>query len=41
MGAPNHDKTKDVFLVGQGATGQVVMLQSVGGQTWVIIGPPK
>jgi len=41
MGAPNNDKTKDVFLVGQGATGQVVMLQSVGGKTWVIIGPPK
>jgi hypothetical protein len=41
MGAPNNDKTKDVFLVGQGATGQVVMLQSVGAKTWVIIGPPK
>ncbi len=41
MGAPDNDKNKDVFLVGQGATGQVVMLQSVGGKTWVIIGPPK
>ena len=41
IGAPDNDKTKDVFLVGQGPSGQVVMLQSVGGKTWIIIGPPK
>jgi hypothetical protein len=41
IGAPDNDKTKDVFLVGQGPSGEVVMLQSVGGKTWIIIGPPK
>ena len=41
IGAPDNDKTKDVFLVGQGPSGEVVMLQSVGGKTWIVIGPPK
>jgi cytoskeletal protein RodZ len=39
LGAPDNDKNKDVFLVGQGPSGQVVMLQNVGGKTWVVIGP--
>lgn len=41
LGAPDNAKDKDVFLVGQGATGRVVMLQTAGGKTWVVIGPAK
>ncbi|HTA37447.1 MAG TPA: hypothetical protein VK760_00140, partial [Candidatus Acidoferrales bacterium] len=41
IGPPDNAKDKDVFLVGQGPSGQVVMLQTVGGKTWVVIGPAK
>jgi cytoskeletal protein RodZ len=41
IGGPGNAKDKDVFLVGQGPSGQVVMLQTVGGKTWVVIGPAK
>jgi len=39
LGAPDNAKNKDVFLLGHGASGSVVMIQSVGGKTWIITGP--
>ena len=30
---------KDVFLVGQGADGNIVMLATADGKTWIVIGP--
>lgn len=37
---PGMEKTEDAFLVGSGATGVVVMIQSFQGKTWILIGPP-
>jgi hypothetical protein len=40
MAQPGMEKTEDAFLVGSGASGMVVMVQSYKGKTWIIIGPP-
>ncbi|HEV3152654.1 MAG TPA: hypothetical protein VGZ02_02505 [Candidatus Baltobacteraceae bacterium] len=37
---PGMEKTEDAFLVGHGASGMVVMVQSYKGKTYIIIGPP-
>ncbi|HEY6325501.1 MAG TPA: hypothetical protein VIW73_03155 [Candidatus Cybelea sp.] len=37
---PGMEKTEDAFLVGGGASGTVVMIQSYQGKTWIVIGPP-
>jgi hypothetical protein len=41
LGAPDNDKTTDAFIVGRGKAGMVVILQSAGGKTWIIIGPVR
>jgi hypothetical protein len=36
------DKDKDVFLVGKATSGgSIVMIQTAGGKTWIVIGPPQ
>ncbi|HYL27468.1 MAG TPA: hypothetical protein VEW74_06495 [Candidatus Nitrosotalea sp.] len=40
MQQPGMEKTEDAFLVGQGASGMVVMVQSHQGKTYIVIGPP-
>ena len=40
MAQPGMEKTEDAFLVGHGASGAVVMIQSFQGKTWILIGPP-
>lgn len=40
MPQPGMEKTEDAFLVGNGASGMVVMVQSYMGKTWIVIGPP-
>ena len=40
MARPGMEKTEDAFLVGRGASGAVVMVQSYKGKTWIVIGPP-
>ena len=40
MAQPGMEKTEDAFLVGRGASGVVVMIQSFQGKTWILIGPP-
>ncbi|MBV8728022.1 MAG: hypothetical protein JO233_09555 [Candidatus Eremiobacteraeota bacterium] len=40
MAQPGMEKTEDAFLVGHGASGAVVMIQSYKGKTWIVIGPP-
>jgi hypothetical protein len=40
MAQPGMEKTEDAFLVGQGASGMVVMVQSYKGKTYIVIGPP-
>jgi hypothetical protein len=40
MGQPGMEKTEDAFLVGNGPSGMVVMIQSYKGKTWIVIGPP-
>ncbi len=40
MAQPGMEKTEDAFLVGKGASGMVVMIQSFKGKTWILIGPP-
>jgi hypothetical protein len=37
---PGMEKTEDAFLVGHGASGAVVVIQSFQGKTWILIGPP-
>ncbi|MEO6834737.1 MAG: hypothetical protein ABI231_02360 [Candidatus Tumulicola sp.] len=37
---PGKEKTEDAFLVGQGKTGMVVMIQSLNGKTWITIASP-
>jgi len=37
---PGMEKTEDAFLVGDVASGTVVMIESYQGKTWIIIGPP-
>jgi|SRR5579863_6962452 len=37
---PGMEKTEDAFLVGNAASGTVVMIESYRGATWIIIGPP-
>jgi hypothetical protein len=37
---PGMEKSEDAFLVGQGASGMVVMVQSYEGKTYIVIGPP-
>jgi hypothetical protein len=39
LGAPDNDKTKDVFLYGSGKSGMVIMLQNSAPKTWIIVGP--
>jgi hypothetical protein len=38
---PGMEKTEDAFLVGDAASGAVVMIESYRGRTWIIIGPPS
>jgi hypothetical protein len=40
MQQPGIEKTEDAFLVGHGASGAVVLIQSYKGKTWILIGPP-
>jgi hypothetical protein len=40
MAQPGMEKTEDAFLVGQGPSGVVVMIQNFKGKTWILIGPP-
>jgi hypothetical protein len=40
MAQPGMEKTEDAFLVGRGASGVAVMIQSFKGKTWILIGPP-
>ena len=40
LAQPGMEKTEDAFLVGSGASGLVVMIQSFHGKTWILIGPP-
>jgi hypothetical protein len=40
MAQPGMEKTEDSFLVGHGASGKVVMVQSYKGKTYIVIGPP-
>jgi hypothetical protein len=40
MQQPGMEKTEDTFLVGQGASATAVMIRSVKGKTWILIGPP-
>ena len=40
MQQPGKEKTMDAFLVGQGPSGKVVMIQSLDGKVWIVIGPP-
>lgn len=40
LAQPGMEKTEDAFLVGHGASGMVVMIQSYKGKTWIVIGPP-
>lgn len=40
MAQPGMEKTEDAFLVGQGASGMVVMVQSYNGKTYIVIGRP-
>jgi hypothetical protein len=37
---PEMQQSEDAFLVGQGATAEVVMIRSFKGKTWILIGPP-
>ena len=38
---PGMEKTEDAFLVGQGESAVVVLVQSFKGRTWILIGPAK
>lgn len=40
MAQPGMEKTEDAFLVGQGKSGMVVMIQSLNGKTWIVTAPP-
>jgi hypothetical protein len=40
MQQPGMQQSEDAFLVGQGATAEVVMIRSFQGKTWILIGPP-
>ena len=40
MAQPGMEKTEDAFLVGRGPSATVVMVQSLKGKTWILIGPP-
>jgi hypothetical protein len=40
MPQPSMEKTEDSFLVGQGKTAMVVMVQSYQGKTYIVIAPP-
>ena len=40
LAKPGMEKTEDAFLVGQGPSGMVVLVQSYQGKTWIVIGPP-
>jgi hypothetical protein len=40
LAQPGMEKTEDAFLLGHGASGTVVMIQSYQGKTWIVIGPP-
>lgn len=37
---PGMEDTEDAFLIGQGPSAVVVMVQSFKGKTWILIGPP-
>jgi len=39
MAQPGKEKTMDAFLLGQGKSATVVMIQSLNGKTWIAIGP--
>ncbi|HMF29365.1 MAG TPA: hypothetical protein VKE42_11370 [Candidatus Cybelea sp.] len=38
---PGMEKTEDAFLVGNAASGMVVLVQSYKGKTYIVIGPPR
>jgi hypothetical protein len=40
MAQPGKEKTMDAFLVGQGANGKAVMIQSLHGDTFIVVAPP-
>jgi hypothetical protein len=40
MQQPGMEKTEDAFLVGNAASGMVVLVQSYKGKTYIVIGPP-
>jgi hypothetical protein len=40
MQQPGMQKTEDAFLVGNAASGMVVLVQSYKGKTYIVIGPP-
>jgi hypothetical protein len=40
MAQPGMEKTEDAFLMGQGPSATVVMVQSLNGKTYIAIGPP-
>jgi hypothetical protein len=40
MASPGKEKTMDTFLVGHGPSGMAVMIQSMSGETWIVIAPP-
>lgn len=40
MAQPGKEKTMDAFLVGHGPNGKVVMIQSLHGDTWIVVAPP-
>ena len=37
---PGMEQTEDAFLVGTATSGTVVLVQSYGGKTYIVIGPP-
>ena len=40
MAQPGKEKTMDTFLVGHGPNAMAVMIQSMSGETWIVIAPP-
>ena len=37
---PDMEKTEAAFLVGNAYSGNVVLVESYNGKTWIVIGPP-